>query len=221
MVKQVVIYSHGFGVKKDDRGLFTDIATSMPNAMHMMFDYNSFDFEKNTMIVAPLGLQAKSLRQQINAAKAMYPDATIDLVCHSQGCVVAALDGGADVQRAIFLAPPGHVSKRHMIEIFRQRLGIKFSKKGLTSIPRRDGSTTIVPIAYWLSIRNTKPLELYNRLVDRAEVTIINANQDEVLVASDFAKLSSAIEIIGIDGDHNFKGAARAALISQLQKLLV
>jgi hypothetical protein len=43
MNKHIVIYSHGFGVRKDDRGLFTDIAATLPSAEHIMFDYNQVD----------------------------------------------------------------------------------------------------------------------------------------------------------------------------------
>jgi hypothetical protein len=40
MSKHVIVYSHGFGVRKDDRGLLTDIAKSMPGVDHVLFDYN-------------------------------------------------------------------------------------------------------------------------------------------------------------------------------------
>lgn len=45
MSEQVVVYSHGFGVRKDDRGLFTDIAAALPEAESVMFDYGSWDEE--------------------------------------------------------------------------------------------------------------------------------------------------------------------------------
>jgi hypothetical protein len=43
----IVIFSHGFGVGKDDRGLFTDIADSLKNVESVMFDYNDIDEAKN------------------------------------------------------------------------------------------------------------------------------------------------------------------------------
>ena len=39
----IVIFSHGFGVRQDDCGLFTAIAKQLPNVEPIMFDYNHFD----------------------------------------------------------------------------------------------------------------------------------------------------------------------------------
>lgn len=80
MSKHTVIYSHGFGVRKDDRGLFTDIAAALPNAQHIMFGYNQVDEATNNLTVAPPDQQAQKLRQLISEAKANNPDATIDLI---------------------------------------------------------------------------------------------------------------------------------------------
>jgi len=49
MSKHVIVYSHGFGVRKDDRGLLTDIAKSMPGVDHVLFDYNFIDEQANTL----------------------------------------------------------------------------------------------------------------------------------------------------------------------------
>ncbi len=65
MNKRIIIYSHGFGVQKDDRGLFTDIAKDLPGFEHFMFDYNEFDAEINTMSVTPLDKQAEILKEKI------------------------------------------------------------------------------------------------------------------------------------------------------------
>ena len=101
----IVIYSHGFGVYKDDRGLFPDIAASMPRTEAIMFDYNRLE-ANNTLIASTLEAQTEKLRQIYNETRAANPDATIDLICHSQGCVIAAMAQLEGVRRTILLAPP-------------------------------------------------------------------------------------------------------------------
>lgn len=59
----IVIFSHGFGVGKDDRGLFTDIADSLKNVKSVMFDYNDIDDEKKQMTVSPFSEQVKRLQK--------------------------------------------------------------------------------------------------------------------------------------------------------------
>lgn len=88
---KIVLYSHGFGVKKDDSGLFTDIASSLDGFQHVMFDYNQINEQNNTLTVTPLHEQAEILKSQYDTLRNKYPEAIIDLVCHSQGCVVAGL----------------------------------------------------------------------------------------------------------------------------------
>ena len=53
MKKHTIIYAHGFGVRKDDRGLFTDIAKVFPDTNHIMFDLDICDNENNTVTIRP------------------------------------------------------------------------------------------------------------------------------------------------------------------------
>lgn len=59
-----IIFSHGFGVKKDDRGLFSGpegIAESFQNenCEVVLFDYNQIDEEENTITTIPLHMRHK------------------------------------------------------------------------------------------------------------------------------------------------------------------
>src|SRR5688572_1203476 len=89
--KHIVLYSHGFGVRQDDRGLFTAIAQALPNTKHVMFDYCPVNEKANTLTAKPLPDQVQRLRKILNNVRAIHPDAVVDIICHSQGCVVAAL----------------------------------------------------------------------------------------------------------------------------------
>ena len=50
--KHIVIFSHGFGLKKDNHGLFTELAKmlSRHNIESVMFDYNEIDEVKKEII---------------------------------------------------------------------------------------------------------------------------------------------------------------------------
>ncbi len=40
-MQNTIIYSHGFGVEKTSRGMFTDISESIRGRTHLLFDYNT------------------------------------------------------------------------------------------------------------------------------------------------------------------------------------
>lgn len=42
-MKHFVVFSHGFGVCKDDRGLFPDIISGLAGVEPVLFDYNVID----------------------------------------------------------------------------------------------------------------------------------------------------------------------------------
>jgi hypothetical protein len=217
---RIIIYSHGFGVRKDDRGLFTDIAAALPGAGHVMFDYNRADEAANTLTVAPLGEQAQKLGSVIAETRAKHPDAVIDLVCHSQGCVAAALLKSQGIRKTIFTAPPAELTIDNMRRIFGSRPGSHIDIDGVSTLSRRDGSTTIVPEAYWRDIQNISPIALYNSLAQLTELLIINATQDEILGKPDFTALAPSIKTTELNANHDFTGTARAELLGTVSKEL-
>jgi hypothetical protein len=219
-MKHCVIYSHGFGVQKDDRGLFTDIAVTLPKAKNILFDYNSVSESKNTLTVASLSQQAKKLTEIINETKVDDPDATIDIVCHSQGCVVVALAKPTGIRKVIFITPPASLSMERMLKMFGSREGARVDVDGLSSFPRRDGSNTIVPSEYWKSLHDPKPISLYKDLSKATQLVIIKAKQDEVLADTDFSKLSMSIKLIELDGNHDFTGKERQVLVATITQAL-
>jgi hypothetical protein len=220
MNKHIVIFSHGFGVQKDGRGLFTDIAAGMPGVQTILFDYNHVDEAANTLTVMPLTAQAEVLRHVVNEARAKNPDATIDLICHSQGCVVAGMLQPSGLHKIVLLAPPATLSKSRMMAVFGNRPGAHEDKNGTWRFPRRDGSTTLLPKEYWPSIASVDPIDLYNRLADTTTVTVIHANQDEILGEVDFSKLSARASSLHLDANHDFTGPARKQLIQMINKEL-
>lgn len=217
MTKHIIIYSHGFGVRKDDRGLFTDIAAALPDAENIMFDYNKVDEAANTLTTAALDVQAQKLLDVIAKARAEHPDATIDLIAHSQGCVVAALAKPEGMRKTIFTAPPTRVldTERKIKEICEQYY-ITFTKNDTIRIPRKDGSTTIIPPEYWRVRDGLDAQSMYNELAKQTELIIITATEDEVLGSVHFDHLDPNIKIVEMKTGHNFEGEGRAKLIKMI-----
>lgn len=217
MAKHIIVYSHGFGVRKDDRGLMTDIAAALPGCEHVLFDYNSFDIATNTMTVSPLNVQVAKLKEKLESL-GNDPDTVIDLVAHSQGCIVAAIAQPTNVRKMLFLAPPDNLSKDRLVAFFGDRPGSEINLEGNSRIPRRDGTTTIIPAAYWHSIEAPQPIRLYNRLPVHSEVKFYIANDDEVLGMSNFDQTDEAIDLIQLDGNHDFNGEYRIPLLEMVKQ---
>lgn len=218
---KIVLYSHGFGVKKDDRGLFTDIAGSLDNFQHVMFDYNQFNEQDNTLTVTPLHDQAEMLKSQYDSLRSKYPDATIDLVCHSQGCVVAGLADLRGLRKTVLLAPPTRfLGSEAKLKQMSEREGTVI-ESGVVSYPRRDGSTTIIKQDYWQSRdKISDPIALYNQLSQETEETIIEALNDEVLGESDYSALSDKVLHIQQEANHDFTNESRSELLNTIGEVL-
>ena len=221
MSKHIVIFSHGFGVDKTDRGLLTDIAAGLPDMETIMFDYNDIEPKTKNMTVAPLTEQAAKLNQVVVPTRLENPGAVIDLVCHSQGCVVAALLMPKGLRRVVFTAPPATLSIPDMQRLFASREGSTVDLSGTSVLSRADGSQTIVPKTYWDSIRHIDPIAWYNDLAKITELTLINGKRDEIIGSLDFSKLDKGIKVVELDSDHNFSGAARPMLVEKVAAALL
>ena len=218
--KHFIIFSHGFGVKKDSRGLFTDIASSLKKTEIVMFDYNTIKEKENKIIVKSFSQQAKILKKVIHNIKKVNQDSIIDIVCHSQGGVIVALAKPLGIRKIIMLAPPFDLNIEKMVNIFESRPGTKINMNGISRLARRDGSTTIVPLKYWVERKKVKPILLYKSLANKTELIIINAKQGDVLSNVSKKGLDN-IRIINLNGNHNFDNKDRKKLIEVVAKLLV
>ncbi len=203
--KHIVIFSHGFGVCQDDRGLFVDIGFALGGIKTVMFDYNEVDVENNILTVRPFSEQVKILKEVVEGQRSLAPDATIDLVCHSQGCLVAALAQLSGIRKTILIAPPTDMDAGRTLSRYRDNPKAEINLEGVTKLPRTDGSTTIVPAEYWHEREKcAAPIDLYNELAGKTELAVIKAKQDHVLGSTSFDGLDKKVEVIELDGDHDF-----------------
>ncbi|HSX06485.1 MAG TPA: hypothetical protein VLG92_02090 [Candidatus Saccharimonadia bacterium] len=215
----IVIYSHGFGVRKDDRGMFTAIARSLPDAEHVLFNYNPINEQANTLTAEPLIEQMRKLRKVINTARAEHPGAVIDLVCHSQGCVVAAMLKPRDIRKIILITPPDDIDEAVVARQLGK--GTEIDTAVRTRLARSDGSTTVVHPDYWQGLAGINPVKLYNRMAKFTVLRIIKARQDEVLGDVRFAGIDPNVSLVALDGNHNFdETESRERLLYILQKEL-
>jgi hypothetical protein len=217
----IIIFSHGFGVRKENRGLFTAVYRAIPNIKGVMFDYNPINEKSNTLTAKPLNEQAHKLRHVINGARAENPDAIIDLVCHSQGCVVAGLVKPRGIRKVIMLAAPDDISPELVAEQLGRNLESPIDTSIRTRLSRADGSTTVIHPEYWMSLAGIKPVKLYNNLARVTALRILNAKQDEILGETSFEGIDPSVSLVRLDGNHNFdEEASRKRILHILQKEL-
>jgi pimeloyl-ACP methyl ester carboxylesterase len=218
---RIVIFSHGFGVRKDDRGLLTDIASALPEVVSVLFDYNEVDEGTHTLTIRPLSAQATILNDVVSETRRVHPSAIIDLIGHSQGTIVAALAKPIGVRKTLFLAPPFDMMIERTMERYSKRLDVEINLNGISRLSILDGWKRLVPAAYWKERENIDPFSLYNTFAKQTELIIIEARQDEILPKVDLAGLSSAIETHLLDGAHNFGGGARKPLLDLIREYLL
>lgn len=219
MKKHIVIFSHGFGVEKTDRGLFTDIASALPNIETMLFDYNEVDETTGNITVRPFSVQAKMLMEVIDRTRKAHPEAVIDLVAHSQGCRVAALVSSREIRKTILFSAPTDAGTLRMVNRYRDNPATVFDFDGVSQIPRTDGTTTFIPAEYFKERNEEAPaIELYNRLADVTELVIIKGLQDTVLGTTSFEGLNPKARLIEIEGDHDFTGSDREGMLEVVKK---
>ncbi len=219
--KHIIIFSHGFGVRYDDRGLLDDLASAFPEAESILFDYFIVDEVNHTLTITPLSEQVKMLNNVINKARENNPEAVIDLIGHSQGTVIAALAKPTGIRKSIMTAPVFDMRIERTIERHTKNPGSEINLNGLSKLRPLDGYTRIVPAEYWNERKNLPPtFSLYNEFAKHTELIMINAKQDDVIGSADLTGLSSDIKVIALDGDHGFHDVARAGLKLKVIELL-
>ena len=195
--------------------MFTDIAAAFPEYEFRMFDY--YDIQPNgDQTVRSLDEQAAILQKQIDNA----PEGEIVLLCHSQGSTVAGLVDLSRVSKAILLAPPVEISRASLINRMRHRKGARLNPRGMSVIPRTNGTTMRIPVEYMDSIEAHDRLTLYRAIATEIPTTVIRATSDEILGLTPLEQIEG-VELIDIDADHNFTGSGRQKLIEILNSVLL
>ncbi len=218
--KHLVIFSHGSGVRKDDRGLLSEIAEALPEVQAILFDYYQIDEVNKTLTMTSFSAQTRLLNQVIDKAKQEYPGATIDIIAHSQGTIVAALAQAQGIRKTLLLSAVFDMDLERTLKRYRSRPEADINLSGISKLPPLDGLVRIVPAQYWTERVAIKPFLEYNTFAKKTDLIIINAQQDQILGPVDLSGLDSDIKIMSLTGNHGFEGKDRKPLIETIRKIL-
>ena len=205
---------------REARGLFPEIASVLTEVTPVFFDYNEVSEDRKTITARLLSEQIKIFNEVLEKTRAENPDAIIDIVAHSRGCIVVADANPVGIRKTIFITPPYDNDTNRMVELFKDRPGSQIDLTGVSRLSRKDGTTTIVPSKYWQERAGFDNISLYNNFSNYTELMIINAKQDEVLGQIDMNGLDKKIQINDIDGNHNFFGDSRVVLLGTIKSFI-
>lgn len=209
-----IVFSHGFGVRADARGMFSEIANALPEHTCILFDYNTI-LPNEDIEVAPLTTQAKKLQQKLDE----QTNDDVVIIAHSQGCITTGLANLKNVSKVILLAPPVHLSMQHVIDKLMKKPGAVVNLNGMSQLPRRDGTLTHISRAYIESVADINPLDLYANIAQKTDTVIVRCTNDEVLGLTDVNTVPNA-KHIDLASTHDFAGTVRLQLLQLLAKEL-
>lgn len=219
LAPHMVVFSHGFAVRRDSRGMFTDLAASLPEtAGYVLFDY---DGTEGDMVRATyVADQIARLRRVVDWVRQQPGVKTISMIAHSRGCLIAALAKIHPLHCAIMLAPP--LVQGHARQYFTHKLG-SIRKDDDWYVPRSDGTTTIISEGVFEEFDQVQREAVLLEYADVQPMLVIAAGADGVLGDQDLSGLGQArnIQLETIAGaSHDFEGAARQQLINLINTYL-
>jgi hypothetical protein len=221
--RKIVVFSHGFGVQRDSRGMFTELAQRLEdNHLVVLFDYVDVDEEGNTT-AHPLTEQSEMLNAVLRYIRETYLSEDIAIIAHSQGCLVVSLSNPDGINRVVLNAPPMSAPNiTRMQKTFGSREGTHIVADGISTIARSDGTKTHIPPIFWEVTAGIEPGELYADLADQTEIYVVIANQDHVLHGQDYSAVSQNpnTTVIELDGNHDFAGDAREGWLDMMVQLI-
>lgn len=211
MSKPTILFSHGFGIRKDNLGLFTYLSKNL-NALGyktVLFDYYEYKDNTKEVFTTPFSEQAKALQKQINNIRDASEN--IVIVAQSQGSLIPTLCDVEGVLKVIGISPFFLTDRKAVEDRYNSRPG---STTDFNSISRRlhsDGKVTVIPPEYWTERFNTNQYDLYNKLGSKLPLTLIYGNKDGLAQSADLDKISNA-KLVELEGDHDFTGEYKVDL---------
>lgn len=219
----IVIFSHGFGVRKDSRWFFDQVSEQLNSIwiQTIQFDYNSYNEDTKELYAISFNEQAKKLQELINSTTHDFPTKKIIIIGHSQWCIIPSL---CDLKNTIgiILLAPGFYKSRNEESAKEAFLKISWSilNFGWTSVRvRTDWSKTIIPKDYRKDYFETNSIEKYNNLSALYDVFIIIAKQDKEVASNELNELKNSF-ISTIDWDHDFTGDNRFVVIDKIKQII-
>lgn len=209
-----ILFVHGFGVKRDSRGLFTEIEKLFINkAISIRGDF--IDTEKSVTRALPISTQANRLTTIMQYTNQKFHPKRIVYIGHSQGALVIAKAFPTN-STVYLLAPPlmDAPSEHFALTEGWKRPGSHLDISNESRLMRSDKSITLVGADFWSDFETYHPGELYSRLNKQNTLHILFAEHDQVLGVQN-APASIDTRTIP-DTNHDFKGVGRPILMDTL-----
>ena len=222
LAPKMVVFSHGFGVRRDTSGFFTEIAQNLPVGYgYLLFDYYGYDEPSNTVTLTGFSAQVKMLQKVLSWTAEQTGVEQINIVAHSIGSIVAAMARPPSIHSVIMLAPPTHIGDNTR-NYFTGQPGSQHTD-GVWLVPRRDGTTSKISEKLFDEFETTDAATEIVAYAEQRQLTILTATADEVLTDTDYTVFATTpnILIIGVAGaSHNFVGDARPKVIQLIREHL-
>ncbi len=216
--KDIVIFVHGFGVRYDSRGMFTDIKAGLPSGIGtVLIDLNRFS--EDNVYLSSIHDQSVHLLKIFEKVRAKYPKMKVHIVAHSMGCIVASIAKLKADGKVILLTHPETFGGDHLESYFRDYRGAVQEGETLI-VPRRDGSISHIPVLFFKELAEINPINEILEYAKSSDIHILQTTKDEVIGSTDYRKLSAVADISEIASDHNFTGNNRAILIRKISSIL-
>lgn len=219
--KHIVVFSHGFGVRKDDVGLLSNIAGSIPEVESVLFDYFDIDEVNKVLTVTTFSKQVEMLNSKVTKIREANPDSVIDVIGHSQGSVIAVLAKPKGVRKVVLLAAPFDLGLERTLARYVNREDCNINLEGDSRLYQFDGYFRIIPKEYWVERTSVDPIKECNDYGDKTEITVIQAGQDNILAPVDLSNLNPKVKVTTLDGDHNFNNDAREGLVKTIREIIL
>lgn len=225
---QIIVFSHGFGVKSDSRGMFNLLVDVFKKRyLTVRFHYVVVDDLTQETIASSYTEQAEKLQTVVERVRQRFGNKEIVLIAHSQGCFIssmALIQGLSNITRHVLLAPPPteNVSERTKAK-FKSRNGAVLNETGRSIYPRTDGSKTIILPSYWKDAENIHPLELYRDAFPLVHTTVIWGTQDTTIQQENFARIQELhpSELYQLPNGHEFMEDKLKGVIDILSKKIL
>jgi len=222
--KKAVIFSHGFGVRRDNQTIYTDIGNLLKNDyLILRFDYQVIHQDGKSMDVQPYTSQAKTLKHVLGWVRKEYNVKELNIIAQSAGCFIPCILQPKNIKKSLFISVPpegsDYKSLKYDIEV---RSKTKVNLNGLTKLYKSDGSVRYLSMEFWDEYKKMKdPLELYKQYSKLTELHVIRALDDDIIAWGDYdsIKRMKGIEYVELPGDHNLSGRDRIGLLNYVNKV--
>jgi hypothetical protein len=218
----VLLFSHGFGIRKDNLGLFTYFSERFQQAGYdtVLFDYYEYNEETKEVITVPFSKHAEVLQEQIEKVKSKYPGKEIIIIAQSQGSIIPAFCDVTGITKVIGISPFFLTDKEEVMKRYSARPGSQTDFDKVSRRPHSDGKVTVIPPEYWTERFSTNVADKYNALALKTDLVLIYGTKDKLVESIDLDELKN-MSIIELEGDHDFTGEYKVKLLEVVEKELL